>query len=78
MPMMMIKCPNTLRPVCTGIEADLSSFHSILNVASYTHCPLCGDDHIWWKREAWLADQPSNRPEPSFLNTIRTGQAEGD
>ena len=74
MPAVMIKCPRTLRPVCTGVEADLSNFNGLLDVASRIRCPHCGDDHTWWKREAWLADQPSNRQEPSFLKMRRTSR----
>jgi hypothetical protein len=55
---LMITCPNTGQPISTGIETDEYSLKQIDDVPTRTHCPLCGLDHIWWKREAWLADQP--------------------
>jgi hypothetical protein len=56
---LMIACPNTGRPISTGIETDEYSLKQIADVPSRTRCPFCGLDHTWWKREAWLADQPA-------------------
>jgi len=46
------------QPISTGIETDDYSLQQIADVPSRTHCPVCGLNHTWWKREAWLADQP--------------------
>jgi hypothetical protein len=54
---LMIMCPNTGQPISTGIETDEYSLKQIDDVPTRTRCPLCGLDHTWWKREAWLADQ---------------------
>jgi hypothetical protein len=58
---LFIMCPNTGQPVSTGIETDEYSLQQIADVLSRTHCPVCGLNHTWWKREAWLADQPEQR-----------------
>ena len=52
----MITCPKTERAISTGIETDEYSFEQIADVLCSAQCPLCGLDHTWWKREAWLAD----------------------
>jgi hypothetical protein len=54
---LMIMCPNTGQPISTGIETDEYSLKQIDDVPTRTRCPLCGLDHTWWKREAWLVDQ---------------------
>jgi hypothetical protein len=53
---LMIACPNTGQAISTGIETDEYSLRQIADVPSRTRCPTCGLIHIWWKREAWLAD----------------------
>ena len=58
----MITCPNTGQPISTGIETDEYSLKQIADVPARTRCPLCGLDHIWWKREAWLANRPGQPP----------------
>jgi hypothetical protein len=55
---LMIMCPNTGQPISTGIETDEYSLKQIADVPTRTRCPLCGLDHTWWKREAWLAEAP--------------------
>ena len=54
---LMIKCPHTGQPISTGIETDEYSLNQIADVPGRTRCPICGLDHTWWKREAWLANQ---------------------
>jgi hypothetical protein len=51
-----IRCPNTGRDVTTGIETDEANFQLFPDVLSRSHCPMCGLDHSWWKREARLLD----------------------
>jgi hypothetical protein len=50
----MIKCPNTGDFIATGIETDPESFRNLPDVLAHSRCPLCGLEHAWWKREAWL------------------------
>ena len=57
----MIKCPNTGKLIATGIETDADTFRRLPDTLSRTHCPHCGVEHAWWKREALLLDQP---PDP--------------
>ena len=55
---LMITCPNTGQAISTGIETDEYTLKQIEDVPTRTRCPLCGLDHTWWKREAWLTGQP--------------------
>jgi hypothetical protein len=66
---LMIMCPNTGQPISTGIETDEYSLKQIADVPTRTRCALCGLDHTWWKREAWLADAPPQ----GFATQIRKG-----
>jgi hypothetical protein len=63
MGVVMIECPNTGHAISTGVETDVESFASLPDTLSQTACPLCGDVHVWWTREAWLAaDDGSDLP----------------
>ena len=62
---LMIMCPNTGQPISTGIETDEYSLDQVPDVLARTRCPLCGLDHSWWKREAWLADVRRKTVAPS-------------
>ncbi len=55
---LMIKCPQTGASVFTGIETDQASLDKTPDVPTHTRCPVCGREHMWWKRETWLADAP--------------------
>jgi hypothetical protein len=50
----MIVCPETGQDVSTGIETDPSSFESFTATA-VSRCPVCGYEHAWSNRNAWLA-----------------------
>ena len=54
----MIRCPNTGRVIPTGVEADPFTFIHIPDVLSRSKCPVCGAQHVWWVREAWLDSNP--------------------
>jgi hypothetical protein len=62
MSVITVKCPRTGLAISTGIETDRNSFDQLPDVLSHTHCPLCGLQHRWWKREAWLSG-PSEQPK---------------
>ncbi len=62
----MIKCPNTGQAIATGIETDPNSFEQIPDVLGRARCPLCGLEHSWWKREAWISES-SERPRSHSL-----------
>jgi hypothetical protein len=62
---LMIRCPATGQSIATGIETDENSLSKIPDdVLAQTRCPVCGIEHAWCMREAFLADAPKNpRPE---------------
>jgi hypothetical protein len=51
----MIKCPQTGRPVDTGLDTDRETFAGLPDVLASSTCPACRLRHSWWRREAWLA-----------------------
>jgi hypothetical protein len=58
----MIRCPRTGRPVSTEIETEPSVFSRLPDVAARLTCPLCGEEHVWSAREAWL-EEPTLVPK---------------
>jgi hypothetical protein len=59
MPELKMKCPVTNHAISTGVRvASDSDFNSLLNVAYHSDCPLCGGNHVWFKHDAWIADEP--------------------
>jgi len=55
MPEIMIKCPETGKPVSTGIAMDKASFESTdMSDNTLGKCPACGKDHVWSKEDAFL------------------------
>ena len=56
---MVIRCPRESKPISTGIEADPESFKALPDALSRVYCPCCGLEHVWWTREAFLAEIPS-------------------
>lgn len=59
MPKIMINCPNTGKPVFTGMSMDRRSFEQDSKAFSLTGtpCPECGEVHEWSKQDAFLADE---------------------
>ena len=55
----MIKCPTTGQAISTGIHIERVCFNKMANTLSRSHCPVCGNEHGWWKTDAWLAQRPS-------------------
>ena len=52
----MIRCPRTGRAVSTAIETEPSVFSRLPEVAARMRCPLCGEEHVWTAKEAWLEE----------------------
>lgn len=50
----MIRCPQTGKLVSTGIAMDKASFESSTLTNNSVKCPLCGNIHVWSKRDATL------------------------
>lgn len=52
MPMLMIKCPSTGKPVPTGIVWDLATIDSLkLETNAQVTCPHCKQEHSWNKAD---------------------------
>ena len=62
----MIRCPRTGVAVSTEIDTEASDFDRLPAVAARIRCPLCGEDHVWTARDAWLE-------EPSLVPQIKPG-----
>jgi hypothetical protein len=50
----MIICSRTREPVYTGIETDEPTFARIAKILCRTACSVCGREHLWTNRQAWL------------------------
>ena len=62
--MVMVNCPETGKPVATGISMERASFEpSILNNKVLYNCPVCGRDHFWSKEDAFLEEEQSSGPK---------------
>jgi hypothetical protein len=72
MAMLMVTCPVAHRPVSSGVDVEPSKFESLLDVARTVACPRCGGNHVWHKREAWLADTRWAGLDPERLSACRT------
>lgn len=59
----LITCPNTGRPLSTGMVMDRRSFaSSVLLNNSVGPCPHCGQIHSWSKEQAYLEGDRPPRP----------------
>jgi hypothetical protein len=69
MALVMIKCPQTARPISTGIEIEQTGLEELPDIAASTYCPACGMTHQWRGVEAWLAEYDGKplTPPPAFL-----------
>lgn len=54
MPQVMITCPETGKPVYTGMNFDWYAFEWIQVPDSTIECPKCGEVHQWDKTDAYL------------------------
>ena len=54
----LILCPETHRPVPTGLTTDMVVFKTLPLVALPLHCLACGHVHKWKPTDAWIADIP--------------------
>jgi len=60
----MIQCPETGRPVGTGITMGRASFEDPTNVLenkTLGNCPACGKDHVWSRPDAFLQEPSYKR-----------------
>jgi predicted RNA-binding Zn-ribbon protein involved in translation (DUF1610 family) len=57
MQFLAVKCPNTGKFFSTEIETDSATMVALPDgVRAQSHCPRCGQEHIWTVREAILAN----------------------
>ena len=56
MGVVMFKCPNTGRPISTGIEADRDRFLRLPVFFGRSHCAICQIAHQWFAADAWVDD----------------------
>jgi hypothetical protein len=75
MGVVMITCPTTGRAISSGIESDRQTFDSLPDTLSRSKCPLCGAEHVWWTREAWLAPDGESVVLPLPVGRQRRGRA---
>jgi hypothetical protein len=73
----MVKCPNTGRPLSTGIATDAATFERLPEIRSQMTCPICKRDHTWSTRQAWLDNPPPSVPEIAWL-VLNNRVAEND
>jgi endogenous inhibitor of DNA gyrase (YacG/DUF329 family) len=49
-----INCPNSGKPVSTGLKTESVVFESLPAVAVPLQCPECGKIHRWKPVDAWI------------------------
>lgn len=50
----MIHCPETGKPVYTGMTFDWSAFENVRIGERKVFCPACGEYHAWKRTDAYL------------------------
>ena len=73
----MVRCPNTGRELSTGVEMDEATFEHLSDIRTQMMCPICGLDHAWSTREAWLGNPAPSLPALPWL-LINNRGAEND
>jgi len=53
----MITCPDTGRPIYTGMSFDKITFVNSQLTDKSVLCPACGQVHIWDKQDAYLESE---------------------
>jgi hypothetical protein len=54
----VIRCPQTQRPVRTGLTTDMVILETLPSVSLPLRCRACGQIHRWRPEEAWTAELP--------------------
>ena len=70
MGMVMIRCPETQRAISTGMQVDRATFHSTPVFFSRTLCPLCGWEHEWFAKDAWVCDSSTADCDPNCEHQV--------
>jgi hypothetical protein len=69
----MIRCPQTGREIPTGIEMDIAEFQRAPVFFSRVQCPLCGREHEWFAKDAWVCDSPNPSAWDEFVVHCQRG-----
>ena len=75
MGMVMVKCPQTGRPIPTGIETNHESFQRCTVFFARTRCPICCTEHAWFAREAWVDELRAATPHRRVQRRSARAQA---
>ena len=63
----MVRCPTTGEELSTGVEMDAATFERLPDIHSQMKCAICGLDHEWSPREAWLGNLAPSIPTLPWL-----------
>jgi hypothetical protein len=66
----MIRCPQTGGDVPTGFEMDTAEFQRAPVFFSRVRCPLCGAEHEWFAKDAWVCDSPDGSAWDCFVERL--------
>lgn len=61
MPDISISCPETGKPVQTGLDTETVVFETLPSVAMPVRCPHCAQTHFWRPAGAWVYDSKHPR-----------------
>jgi hypothetical protein len=61
----MIRCPQSGQEIHTGIDMPVADFQRAPVFFSRVHCPVCGEEHEWFAKDAWVCDSP-DAPLPAW------------
>jgi endogenous inhibitor of DNA gyrase (YacG/DUF329 family) len=53
---LMIRCPQTGKPVFTGMDMPPAAFDRATLESNTVRCPHCGEPHTWQKADAYLEE----------------------
>jgi hypothetical protein len=56
MGVLLVRCPRTGKTFSSGIQADQDTVQKLPQALTRSRCPHCASEHLWWTREAILAD----------------------
>ena len=70
MGMLMIRCPNTGRPISTGKYVASATFRATPVFFSRTYCTLCDMMHEWFAKDAWVCDPECSECEAACRQEI--------
>ena len=62
----VIRCPQTKRPVATDLTTDMVIFETLPPVALPLRCLACGQVHRWKPEDAWVAQGGNGLKEQIF------------